>query len=344
MRRYRVVIMLVLFGVLPVVAVFFLTLQFLEEPEPEPEPVRAEVEAEPVVEEAPPPEPPETHRVLAAARNLAVGTLLGADDVTVVELVPEAVEPDFVLAPDQGPALALRGHVVRETVPAGEPLSRRSVVGPGQRGFLAAVLEPGTRAVTIRVGPATSHAGLIDAGDRVDVILSVGLAVDGRERSLYATTIVEDVRVVATDRSIGADFEVPEGSEEGEAVVERAGVTTVTLEVAPAQGERLVLGEQEGSLSLAVRSLAAAATPTPVEASRRVATELREMVLSPADVSDSQLRRRYERKLSDLTLRRQVAESEQGLRATVKAGATSQETVQIFRGSEPAEQVVFSDP
>ena len=37
MHRYRVVIMLVLLGVLPVVAVFFLTLSYLEEPAPEPE-------------------------------------------------------------------------------------------------------------------------------------------------------------------------------------------------------------------------------------------------------------------------------------------------------------------
>ena len=338
MRRYRVVIMLVLFGVLPVVAVFSLSLRFLGESEP------AQAEVEPVVEVAPQPEPPETRRVLVAARTLPVGTLLGEDDLTELEIDPEAVESEFVLAPGEATHSPLRGYVVREALAAGMPLTRQSVVGPGQRGFLAAVLEPDTRAVTIQVGPATSHAGLIDPGDRIDVILSVGLAVDGRERSLFATTIVEDVRVVAIDRTVGSSAELPAGDVEGEAAVERAKVTTVTLEVTPAQGERLVLGEQEGSLSLAVRSLATAVAGNSGGASRDGATELTEMLLSPAELSQSEVRLRRERRLNDLTLRMQIAASEQELRAAMEAGARTQDTVRIFRGSEPAEQVVFAGP
>ena len=238
MHRYRLVIMLVLFGVLPVVAVFFLTLSYLGEPEPEP----TQAEVEPVVEEGPPPEPPEMRRVLVASRALPVGTLLGEEDLTELEVDSAALAKEHILVPEEAADHPLRGYVVREAVEDGAPLTRSAVVGPNQSGFLAAVLRPGMRAVTIRVGPATGHAGLVDPGDRVDVILSAELAFDGRDRSVFATTIVEDARVVAIDRRVESGAGSPAGGEEAEAGRERTEVTTATLEVTPAQGERLVLG------------------------------------------------------------------------------------------------------
>ena len=110
------------------------------------------------------------------------------------------------------------------------------MVGPGQKGFLAAVLRPGTRAVMVRVGEATRQAGLIDPGDRVDVILSAELSIDGGERIVFARTIAEDVRVVAIDRRV---------DDVGRDAV-REEISTATLEASPAQADRLVLGEHEG--------------------------------------------------------------------------------------------------
>ena len=332
MHRYRVVIMLVLFGVLPVVAAFFLALSYLGEPEPEP----VQAEAKPVVEEGPPPEPRETHRVLAASRALPVGTLLGDEHFTEIEVDPEAIGKEHVLAPEglapEGAAAhPLHGYVVREAIEEGAPIARPAVVGPKQSGFLAAVLEPGHRAVTIQVGPATGHAGLVDPGDRVDVILSAEIATDGRDRSVLATTIVEDVRVVAIDSQAI-----------GEADPKRTEVTTATLEVTPAQGERLVLGEREGALSLAVRSLATAADQTASAAPSGTPANLKAMLLSPADFSASEEQLERGRKLNDLSMRKQIADARQELQAAKEAGATTLDTVRIFRGSEPAEEVVFA--
>ena len=342
MQRYRVVIMLVLFGVLPVVAAFFVALSFLEEPEPEP--TQAEVAR--VAEEPPPStEPPETREVLVAARALPVGTLLGKDDMTRLSLDPAAVDEDhFVVTDavtgvvtDAVTAESLRGHAVREAIAEGAPLTRSAVVGPRQRGFLAAVLRPGARAVTIRVGPATSHAGLIDPGDRVDVILSAELAADGGERSVYARTIVEDIRVVAIDRRIGSGTDSTAGGEGEEAG--RTEMMTATLEASPAQGHRLVLGEHEGRLSLAVRSLAGAQSSDPATASQAV--DLREMLLSSSEFSVSEARLRRAQELNDLAVRTQIVESKAQLRAAREGSATTLDAVRIFRGSEPAEDVVF---
>ena len=333
MRRYRVVIMLVLFGVLPVVAAFFIALSFLDDQEPEP----TRVEIEPVVDEPPPPEAPETRRVLVAARALPVGTLLDADDLAGVELDGEAGDSDYFSAPGVSADHPLRGHVVREALDEGAPITRSSVVGPDQAGFLATVLRPGTRAVTIQLGTATRRARLVAPGDRVDVILSAKLAVEGRDRALFASTIVEDTRVVAINhRTIGAGAE---GSPEAESGGESA--ETATLEVTPAQGERLVLGETEGALSLAVRSLATAVAETSSEAPSATAVDMRSILLSPSEFSASEGRLRRDRKLDDLAKRKQIAEAEQELKAAKEAGATTLDTVRIFRGSEPAEDAVF---
>ena len=321
--------MLVLFGVLPVVVAFFFALEYLEEPPP------AQVEVGPVVEEPPEPAPPPMREVLAAARALPVGTLIGNDDLTTLALAPDAVREDHFTAEDVS-ADTLRGHAVREAIAEGAPLVRSAVVGPRQRGFLATVLKPGSRAVTIRVGQATSHAGLIDHGARVDVILSAELAADGGGRSVVARTIVEDVRVVAIDRRPGAGPE-PAAAAEGKEG-ERTEIVTATLEASPAQADRLVLGEQEGRLALAVRSLAVAQNP---DAAPAAAVDLREILLTPAEFSASEARVKRAQELEDIGVRTQIVVSKEELRAAVEASADRLQAVRVFRGTEPAEEVVF---
>ena len=335
MQRYRLVIMLVLFGVLPVVVAFFFALSYLEEQEQE----QQQAESAPVVEEPPEPEPPPMREVLAAARALPVGTLIGKDDLTTLVLAPDAVRADHFVTDDAVSADALagmpRGHAVREAIAEGAPLLRSAIVGPRQKGFLATVLKPGSRAVTIRVGPATSHAGLIDPGDRVDVILTAELAAGGGERSNVARTIVEDVRVVAIDHRLGT----VEVAGEGEAgSVEPPAFVTATLEALPPQADRLVLGEHEGWLSLVVRSLAVAQDS---DAAPAVAVDLREILLTPTEFSASEARVQRARQLEDLTVRTQIVESKEQHRAAVEASADRLQAVKVFRGTEPAEEVVF---
>ena len=340
MQRYRVVIMLVLFGVLPVVVAFFVALSFLEEQEAEPPPV---VEAPVADEEPPPPPPPETRQVFAAARALPVGTLLGKDDLTVIEIELTEIEDDHIEPGKLGAKLlddpdvpstpaSLRGHAVRTPIAAQAPLTWSAVVAPGRKGFLAAVLRPGTRAVTIRVGAATSSAGLIDPGDRVDVILSAELSIDGGERIVFARTITEDLRVVAINRQV--ENRENEAFEPGE-------FATATLEATPAQAARLVLGEHEGRFSLAVRSLASTSVAAAQEPNRVEAVDLREMLLSSSEFSASEARLRRAQELGDLAARQQLLESSAQLKAAIEAGATKQDQVRVFRGTAPAEVVVF---
>lgn len=317
MQRYRVVIMLVLFGVVPVVVAFFVALSFLGQQEVEPQPVPVE----PVVEEEPP--PPETRTVLAAARDLSIGTLVGGGDLSELELEVSTIESEYILVDNDSNARTYHGHAVRKAVARGMPLTPSDLVGPGQKGFLAAVLRPGTRAVTLRVGPATSRAGLIDPGDRVDVILSAELKVDEQELKAFARTIVEDARVVAVDHRLNG--EEPEHQE----------VITATLEVSPPDGDRLVLAEQEGVLSLAVRSLVPSASPPPSEA-----VALREVLLDTGTfTSDANAIEELEDRLMG-----EIAGSEERIRQSIQAAEPVLDTVRIIRGGESVEEVVFERP
>ena len=256
MQRYRTVILLVLLGLLPLIAAVFVARLFLfNEPV---QPAQAEVApVEPVPE---PVEVVDTTEVLVAARHLPLGTLLGEEDLGVREVDIGAVRSHHVeVSRKIGPA-TLFGHAMRREVGAGEWLTWSAVVGPGQRGFLAAALRPGMRAVTIQLGKGARHAGLIDPGDRVDVLLTalIEATPDASPQRVFSRTIIENVRVVAVDRRI--EMGVPSGNSTDQ-TIERTEIVTATLEVSPDQANRLVLGEREGSLSLAVRSLAVTASP-----------------------------------------------------------------------------------
>ena len=351
MQRYRTVIVIILLGVLPWLAIFFFALSYLDVETSVAEPAPA---PKPAVEEAPP--PPEMHEVFVAARPLPVGTLIGSEDLARRSLESESLRAGYVEA-GEATSGALRGYAVRRALDAGEPLAWSAVVGPGQRGFLAAVLKPDSRAVTIEVGPATGHAGLIDPGDRVDVILTADFEARDRDRTrqVLARTILEDVRVVAVDRRIedrrkDGGEESPEGDEERQ----RTEIVTATLEVSPEQDERLALGGREGTLSLAVRSLAGGA----VTQRSNEAVSLRELLttgpapgLEPEPPPPDAMTRADAQELED-RLWAELAASEERLRAAREVDAQEPEAaaeapegvpheVLILRGSEPSETVSF---
>ena len=326
MQRYRVVILIALFGILPAAVAFFVALSYLKGEAVSPKAAVALPAAsgeEPVAEPA---DPPETRGVLAAARPLPVGSLIGEEDLTALEIEVDAVRKGHIPVGEEEPEDLLRGYAVRVPIAPGEAVLRSAVVGPGQRGFLAAVLGPAARAVTIRVGPATSHAGLVDPGDRVDVILSAELETTDGSRSVLARTIVEDVRVVAVDRRVGS----PEGSTgggasgsgDGEGAL-RTEMITATLEVSPEQGDRLVLGEHEGKLSLAVRSLSAV-VPRP----SAVAVELQDLLLSPDAVAEAE-----SAKLAE-GLRQEIASLEERLRSEEETRLRREEEERLRREEE----------
>ncbi|MCE2484448.1 MAG: Flp pilus assembly protein CpaB [Desulfurellaceae bacterium] len=223
----------------------------------------------------PPPEPvgPPPVEVIAAARDLLVGTLLTANDITYVPLEADTVFSSHMRR-DQTEPSAVIGAVVRTALLAGMPLTSAALIRPGQEGFLAAALLPDHRAATIVVNQETSHAGLIAPGDRVDVIFTMQVPSDGASQlNSFSRTILQNIRVVAVGRRIESVVSEPESEENGVWKDD----DTVTLEVRPSEADRLVLATTRGSISLALRPLGQTGQPD-----YRPPTGLRTLLPPPA--------------------------------------------------------------
>ena len=114
---------------------------------------------------------PKGPKVLVAQRALPVGTIITADSVSFQDW-PEELVKDAYFIDGEADMTKLLGTVVRYQVTAGQPLTQGALVAPGDRGFLAAALGPGMRAVTIPVSAKTGVGGFVFPGDHVDLVLT----------------------------------------------------------------------------------------------------------------------------------------------------------------------------
>ncbi|WP_164549763.1 Flp pilus assembly protein CpaB [Altericroceibacterium xinjiangense] len=183
-------------------------------------------------------------QVLVARRTLSTGTILKAEDLG-WQAWPEEASLENYVTRDGGSADQFTGSVLRTELAPGQPVTKGNVVDPEDRSFLAAVLQPGFRAVTIGVSAATGVAGFIRPGDRIDLILSRVINGEGGSRRVITNTVLRNVRV------LGIDQRAASGEEEDVAVPQ-----TATLEVTPRQAEAVAGASELGRLSLALRSLA----------------------------------------------------------------------------------------
>lgn len=224
-------------------------------------------------------------RVLVAAKDLQPGQRLAESDLAWKDWPVDEVNPAFitdgstplapveaVAAPEGAVASVTRaasnlaaggakadyvGSVVREPILAGEPIIGRKIVRAGDSGYMAAYLEPGMRAMAIRVTVETAAGGFILPGDRVDVLLTRetnlgNMGAQEGDRSKFASsTVMQNVKVLAIDQSTRA------GDDE-QAVIG----ATATLEVGPRDAEALALAKSEGELSLVLRSYADTGGPS----------------------------------------------------------------------------------
>lgn len=192
-------------------------------------------------------------KIIMAVRPLEVGAFLTAEDVKWKALENEegvVLSQHFI----QGAAKLqdLLGAVVRRPVSMDAPVTAAHVVKPGQRGFLAAVLRPGMRAVTVEIDKVSGNSGLIFPGDYIDLILTLDLkAKDDRlSRRLASETILANVRVIAIGQRVESFASVDADTDN------KRLETTATLEVAPQHAERIHVAQELGRLALSLRSLA----------------------------------------------------------------------------------------
>jgi pilus assembly protein CpaB len=187
--------------------------------------------------------------VLVATRALPVGTILDATALKFQPWPKELVDNAYYLRKDTN-LQSLVGTVVRNPITAGQPVTQGSLVKPGDRGFLAAALGPGMRAVTVPVSGSSAVAGFVFPGDHVDLVLTQSVAGGGDGPPLKASeTVIRNLRVLATDQR--TDNTV---GEDGKTVVKA--FSNVTVEATPKIAEEIAVAQTVGDLSLSLRSLA----------------------------------------------------------------------------------------
>jgi len=199
--------------------------------------------------------------VLVAARTIALGTLLRKEDIAWKDVMPGEVRPGYLMRGQVSEAEFL-GAISRRNFAQDEPLIASEFVKPGDRQFLAAVLKPGSRAISIFVDAAQSAAGMALPGDRVDVILtqSFGEQATDPGRKTVSETMLRDVRVIAIDQSLTPSTNV------AAAISTEARIPkTVTLELLERQAEALMVAAQLGKFQLAVLPLERVAVEHPEE-------------------------------------------------------------------------------
>ena len=189
-------------------------------------------------------------KVLVAKKALPVGTIIDADSFTFQPWPKELMQSAYYVEgqPDGDPKKLL-GTVVRYPITAGQPVTRGSLVGPQDRGFLAAALGPGMRAITVPVNASTGVAGFVFPGDHVDMVLTQQVEGGGDGPALKVSeTIVRNLRVLATDQRI------TDKDDDGKTEVKT--FSNVTLEVTPRIAEKIAVAQSLGTLSLSLRSIA----------------------------------------------------------------------------------------
>ncbi len=180
--------------------------------------------------------------VLVANANLQPGQALTADQVRWQKWPSSSVDASFITHGSAGDIEAVvKDAVVRSPLLSGQPVTNVAIVHGDAGGLMAAMLNPGMRAISIAINPDSGAGGFILPNDKVDLILTR----KGDGNRVTTSTILTDVRVLAVDQTFKQDKDT-------KTVIGK----TATLEVAPDQAERVARAEGQGSLSLALRPLA----------------------------------------------------------------------------------------
>jgi pilus assembly protein CpaB len=172
--------------------------------------------------------------IVIAAESLPYGAAVTAENVSEIPWFTTKLPEGAFASKDD--LLAGGRRTVLYPLKQGEPVLRSKVTGAGQRASLAAVLEEGKRAVTVRVDDVRGVAGFVLPGDFVDIVM-IADEVSSKRQS-YSDILLEHVKVLAIDQIASEAEEKP--------TVARA----VTLEVTKEQAQKILLASNVGKLSL----------------------------------------------------------------------------------------------
>jgi len=189
------------------------------------------------------------HTIFVAAQDIPARIPITAAMLTRTTRPAVAVEPDALSDPKQ-----IVGSLSLISIPAGSTITQSKIGNPTDVG-LPVRLWPGMRAVSVQIDKVKGISGLVQPGDRVDVIADPPKA---GPVPPPASTILRGVRVLAIGETLEYSSATPSPTEQTS--------TTVTLEVTPKQADLLVMADNNTLLRLALRSPKETLNSMPTEA------------------------------------------------------------------------------
>jgi len=189
--------------------------------------------------------------VVVAKRDIPAMSIIEAGAIE-VKTVARDKAPDNALG-DQVQAV---GKVLTVPMIPGQALTASALAPEGTGMQLAAQLPTGMRAVAVTVSDAGGLHGILYPGCVVDILVAIHRTAGGDEApQTISTTLLENVPVLAVDQQT---IVTPAGDKKSEADLasagSRNGTLKVTVRVDPQQAKVLQLGQDVGTLSLALRS------------------------------------------------------------------------------------------
>jgi pilus assembly protein CpaB len=185
----------------------------------------------------------EAGTIVVAAVPLGFGSQLTPENVKEIPWSANAL-PEGAFATKQE-LLSGGRRMALVSIAPNEPVLRARVTAPGQRAALSSMLDPGKRAVTVRVDDVRGVAGFIQPGDRVDVVL-IRTEAESKLKEGYSDVILQYAKVLAIDQITGERPEQP--------TIAKA----VTLEVSSEEAQKILLATNVGRLTLMLRQPAEA--------------------------------------------------------------------------------------
>ncbi|HEY1682736.1 MAG TPA: Flp pilus assembly protein CpaB [Candidatus Tumulicola sp.] len=191
----------------------------------------------------------EPRQVVVATQDIAARERITPQMFHVETRDAKTLQPDAISDPSR-----MAGALALITIPAGSQITA-SDVGTNVESALPVRLRPGMRAVSIPVDHVKGVSGLIQPGDRVDVIAVPPKDGDSPGK---AVTIMRGIRVLAVGSTLEYASATPSPQDQG--------APTVTLEVNPKQADLLTWADSDATIRLALRSPLEPIRSEPVEA------------------------------------------------------------------------------
>jgi pilus assembly protein CpaB len=181
------------------------------------------------------PQPEErARRVIVAAADIPEGASLKLEQLRFAELPPAAIAPNAYTRAD-----SLIGRITRVPIIAGDVIVPARLAPKGSGPGLEVKISAGMRAMAVKVDDVAGLSGLIQPGSHVDVLVTLAPEQNGRRVSKL---FMENVRVLSVGSVVQRDVS-------GKPIE----ASTATLEVDPAQAERLAVAMNQGTIQLVLR-------------------------------------------------------------------------------------------